>query len=187
MIIAKAGPTDLPDVHSVLRSAAVALHRRGVDQWPHDSPNLQPRALATQIGRGEFWIVRDYAEGPAAAVIAMSCLGDPDFWTAAELAEPAVYLSKAAVRPYFAGQGLGAMLFRWAVDYAWQMGMTWVRLDAWSTNEALHDYYRARGWTFLRNDPPEGRRSGALFQRPSAPDPAARYAFARPGPIRAEG
>jgi ribosomal protein S18 acetylase RimI-like enzyme len=180
MRIRRAVASDLPAVHFVLRSAAVALHRRGLDQWPTGSPNLQPRALATQIGRGEFWIVRDYDDGPAAAVIAISQTGDPDFWTEAELAEPAVYLSKAAVRPYFAGQGLGAMLFRWAADYAWQMGMTWVRLDAWSTNTRLHGYYRAQGWTFLRNDPPPGRRSGALFERPAEPDPEARGAFTMP-------
>lgn len=180
MIIGLAGFDDLAEVLAVLHAAASRLHRQGFDQWPHDSPNLQPEALDQQINRGEFWIVRSYDAGPAVAVIAISRDGDPDFWTAAELAEPAVYLSKAAVRPGFTGIGLGALLFRWAVDYAARLGVAWVRLDAWATNDTLHDYYRARGWTFVRNDPPEGRRSGALFQRPAVPDPEARAAFPLP-------
>lgn len=174
--IHRAEPRHLADVHDVLHSAAEDLHRRGIDQWPAGSPSFEPAALARQIRHGEFWMVRDQALYPV-AVIAVSYRGDPDFWTPPELAEAAVYLSKAAVRPVCHGLGLGAWLFRWAVDLAWQEGADWVRLDAWSSNTRLHDYYRERGWTFVRNDPPPARRSGALFQRPSAPDPAARAMF----------
>jgi len=41
------------------------------------------------------------------------------------------------------------------------------QLDAWRDNEGLHAYYRDRGFTHLRTVEAEGRRSGALFQRPA--------------------
>ncbi|HEX4611187.1 MAG TPA: GNAT family N-acetyltransferase [Urbifossiella sp.] len=176
MLIHRAVEDDLADVRYVLGLAADNLHRRGIDQWPDGSPNFTPAALTVQIRRGEFWVVRDAALAPV-AVIAISYQGDPDFWTREELRDHAVYLSKAAVVPSCQGAGLGAMLFRWAVDHAYLNGADWARLDAWSTNEDLHGYYRAQGWTFLRNDPPERRRSGALFQRPAAIDWDARAAF----------
>jgi GNAT superfamily N-acetyltransferase len=179
--IHKAEPGHLAEVHDVLHSAAEDLHRRGIDQWPDGSPNFEPAALATQIRRGEFWMVRDRALLPV-AVIAVSYRGDPDFWTPAELAAHAVYLSKAAILPRLRGLGLGASLFRWAVDLGWREGTDVVRLDAWSANKQLHGYYQARGWRFIRNDPPEGRRSGALFDRPAVPDPDARRMFRRVPP-----
>jgi len=175
MTIRRADPDDLPAVLGILHAAADALHERGYDQWPDGAPTLGPGKVGAQIKRGEFWIASDGA-GPI-AVIAISPLGDRDFWTAAELAEPSVYLSKAAVLPSQAGRGIGALLFRWATDYAARLGADWVRLDAWRTNTGLHDYYAQRGWGRVRAMTVPGRKSGVLFARRALPDLEAREAF----------
>jgi GNAT superfamily N-acetyltransferase len=192
MTIRQAVPADIQTVLSILRSAADWLHSRGYDQWPDGSPSLGLDRIRSQIARGDFWLVS--TDDDPTAVIAISWEGDQDFWTAEELAEPAVYLAKAAIVRRSAGEGIGALLLRWACDWAARHGARWARLDAWKTNADLHAYYRALGWDYLRTVDAPGRNSGALFQRPAVLDPEARDAFKlraipsqpeRPVPIRA--
>ena len=175
MTIRRAVPGDLRTVTSILHSVARWLHQQGIDQWPDGSPSLGPVRISGQIERGEFWIVSE--DRDPIAVIALSRFGDIDFWSPAELAEPAVYVSKAAVLRRAAGRGIGAMLLRWAVDHTAAEGIDRVRLDVWKTNEALQDYYRRQGWRYLRTVEAEGRNSGALFCRPAELDPEACEAF----------
>jgi len=177
MTIRRAVPGDLRTVTAILHSVARWLHRQGSDQWPAGSPSLGPVRIGAQIERGEFWIVSD--ERDPVAVIALSRLGDIDFWSPAELAEPAIYVSKAAVLRRAAGRGVGAMMLRWACDHAAAWGIDHVRLDVWKTNEALQKYYRRQGWEYLRTVEAEGRNSGALFWHPAEADAEARGAFAR--------
>jgi ribosomal protein S18 acetylase RimI-like enzyme len=184
MTIRRAVAGDLDAVSVILRSAADWLHARGYDQWPEGSPNLGPDRLGAQIGRGEFWLLSE--GGQPVACVAISQNGDADFWTPAELAEPAAYLSKLAVDRARAGRGLGEAVLRWACDHAAAMGMRWVRLDVWRTNIDLQAYYRDRGWEHLRTEEVPGRRSGAIFQRPAIPDPEAAAAFAAEGPLRVD-
>lgn len=169
-------PADQPAVLEILHGAACWLHERGYDQWPEGSPSLSPGQIGAQIARGETYLV---SEGRApVATIAVSADGDPDFWTEAELAEPAVYISKAAVVRRRAGAGIGDLTLRWVIDRAATQGARWGRLDAWRTNTDLHAYYQQRGWDYLRTVELAGRKSGALFQRPATPDPEARTALA---------
>lgn len=184
--IRQAVPADERTILAILHSVQNWLHSCGHDQWPDGSPSLGPLAIARQIDGGQFWLVSS-GHDPAAC-IALSRFGDIDFWTPRELAQPAVYLSKAAVLRTFAGQGLGALLLRWAADRAWFTHADAIRLDVWKTNTALQEYYRRQGWEYLRTEEAEGRNSGALFSRPSAPDPEARAAFrwiksGSPGPV----
>ena len=178
--IRRAGTGDLPALVGILRSAAGWLHSRGYDQWPDGSPTLGPARISAQISTGDFWLVTD--DGKAAACIAISPNGDPDFWAPAELAEPAAYLSKLAIARPYAGRGLGETLLRWAVDRAAAEGARWARLDVWRTNADLQAYYRDRGWEHLRTEEIPGRRSGALFQRAAVPDPEAGAAFTLESP-----
>ncbi len=179
--IRRADPDDAATVHSLIHAAARWLHDRGYDQWPHNSPTLSYTRLQEQIRRGETWIVSDGRD--PVATIAVSPVGDPDFWTPDELAESAVYCSKAAV--VRRGEGLGALLMRWVIDRAAMQGALWARLDAWRTNSELHAYYRGQGWDYLRTVELPNRRSGVLFQKAAAPDPEAREALTwKPQPAR---
>ena len=175
MTIRRAVPGDLRTVLAIVHSVQAWLHREGYDQWPDGSPSLGPVRIGGQIDGGEFWIASD---GPdPVAVIALSRFGDTDFWSPAELAQPAIYISKAAVLRKAAGRGLGALLLRWAVDHAAQEGVDRVRLDVWKTNTGLQDYYRRQGWTYLR--PPRPRAGTAARSSSTAQlDPEAYEAFA---------
>lgn len=175
MIIRLAVADDTSTVHAILQNAARSLHERGYEQWPEHSPSLSHDRLLKQIGNGETYLVVDGRD--PVATIAVTPHGDADFWSPAELADSAVYISKAAIVRRRAGEGLGALLLRWVMDRASQQGVTWGRLDAWRTNQELQAYYAGQGWVHLRTMDAPHRRSGALFQKRTQPDPEARSAF----------
>lgn len=77
-----------------------------------------------------------------------------------------LHLSHFAVDRRFAGLGVGAWLIREAADEAARRGKRSLRLDAWTTNTRLHDYYRRQGFRLVRID---GGNSGALFERAVSP------------------
>jgi GNAT superfamily N-acetyltransferase len=175
MTIGGAMPDDLGDVVRLLADAAAWLHSRGLDQWPEGF--APPERIGPYIARGEVWLVHD--GGQAVATARVTGVADaPQLWTPAERGELALYVSKLAIDRAYAGQGLGAMVLRWITDHAAQLGYKWVRLDAWRSNPGLHAYYLARGWEHVRTAELSGRNSTTLFQRPAAPDPQARAAFA---------
>jgi len=178
MAIGRATVDDLGVVLGVLNEAAAWLHGRGLDQWPD---GFGAARIGPYIARGEVWLVRD-DDGRAVATVRLTAEADPAFWTAAERAELALYMSNLAIVRTRAGAGLGALVLRWAGDYAARLGYAWVRADAWRTNARLHAYYRGHGWEHLRTVTVPGRRSGALFQRPVGSDLQARAAFAPPRP-----
>ena len=178
MTIERAAAADLPEVLALLNEAAAWLQSRGLDQWPH---GFSAARIGLMISRHEVWLARD--DGRPVGTVTISGEADPDFWTAAESREPAVYVSKLAVSRADAGVGLGALLLRWAADYAARIGCDWARLDAWRTNDQLHAYYRQRGWDYVRTVSLPHRRSGALFQRPALPDLEAREAFTFAGAL----
>lgn len=152
-------------VLALLGETVERLRQRGLDQWstwPTWRTKMRPA-----LERGDVWLLLD--DGNVIGTITAERCGDPDFWTPVELAEPAVYLSKLAIRQDRTGGELGALLLRWASDHAYRQGCTWIRLDAWKANEGLHRYYRERGWQYLRTVANDARRSGALFQAPARP------------------
>src|SRR5579859_187203 len=176
MTIGRATTDDLDDVVRILDAASTWLHERGYDQWPDGF--APPERIRPYVALGEVWIVRDY-DGQVIATARMTPEADPDFWTPAEASDLALYLSKLAIDRTHAGKGLGALILRWLTDYAAQLGYRWMRLDAWRSNDELHRYYLANGWTHLRTVPAPGRNSGALFQRPAQPDVEARNSFGK--------
>jgi GNAT superfamily N-acetyltransferase len=174
--ICPAAPSDLGDVLSLLKEAASWLRSRGLDQWPG---GFGADRIAPLINRGEVYLIRDGAV--AIATVTVSAEGDADFWTPAELAEPALYVAKLAIARDRAGHRFGELILRWTVDFAARQGTDWARLDAWRTNHQLHRWYRQAGWTYVRTVPVPHRNSGALFQRPAIPDIEARSAFTEQG------
>ncbi|SRR6266511_731634 len=103
--------------------------------------------------------------GTPAATITVDGWANPDLWTPAEAAEPALYAHKLTVARAYAGRGLGAELLDWAGSRAADSGAIWLRLDVWTTNHDLQRYYLEQGFTHVRTVILSHNPSGALFQR----------------------
>jgi GNAT superfamily N-acetyltransferase len=160
MIVTRATGADLDAVYELLLAATRRLHRGGIHQWPGE-PHFTRSRIAPLIEAGDTYLAWD--GGTPVATMTVRSGGDPEFWTPAELAEPASYLSKAARADGW--QGAGEALMSWAINAAHERGDRWVRLDAWRANAGLQRYYAGRGWDHVRTEVREHRNSGALFQR----------------------
>ncbi|NUK08653.1 GNAT family N-acetyltransferase [Streptomyces lunaelactis] len=168
MRIEVATPEDLPRLLAFREEAAAWLQGLGSDQWSRPYP--ADRLLAT-IEAGNVFMVRDGAETPA--TITLTREAEEGLWTEEELQEPSLFVNKLTVGRAHAGGGLGARLLDWAGDRACRHDLKWLRLDAWTTNDALQKYYLRHGFQHVRtvrlgtavNGGP--RVSGWLAERPA--------------------
>jgi hypothetical protein len=96
---------------------------------------------------------------------------DSPVWPKDSRQERAVYVCRLVVSrpPEDKHKGLGAALLNWAGLRAWdQYGAQWIRVDVWTTNNALHDYYRRQGFEFYGfSEELADYPSTALFQKPT--------------------
>lgn len=167
MIIERGGPGDLAHVLDMRAEAAAWLGELGTDQWSRPFPDeeTQTARLLAGIVAGETWMVRDGAD--TIGTITLNSFANPLLWTEGECAEPARYVHKMTVRRAYAGTGLGGLLLDWAGNRAAAESAKWLRLDAWTTNTALHGYYVRQGFAHVRTIVRPDYPSGALFQRPA--------------------
>jgi ribosomal protein S18 acetylase RimI-like enzyme len=151
------------DIDTILRwrreTAAWLSEKYGTDQW--STPFLRSR-LERWADRGDTFMASLEPGGAPVATITSSAEPDPDLWTPEECAKPARYVFKANVVRDQAGRGIGECLIKWTLTKAAEAGVDSVRIDVWSTNENLQDFYRHLGFEYLRTIP--GTNSGALFE-----------------------
>ncbi|WP_330245249.1 GNAT family N-acetyltransferase [Streptomyces sp. NBC_00562] len=170
MKITFASPDDVAKLLAFREEAAAWLTRLGSDQWQRPYP--ADRLLAT-IESGSVFMVMD--GDVTAATITLTPEVEEGLWTEQELTEPSSFVTKLTVARTHAGQNLGGRLLDWAGDRAYRNGAEWLRLDAWTTNEALQRYYLRQRFQHVRTVREGGavnggpRVSGWLAQRPTAP------------------
>jgi ribosomal protein S18 acetylase RimI-like enzyme len=172
--IRPAAPDDVPKILGLIGSSAAWLQeKKQTDQWARPWPNRDERDARVVQGIADrlTFMVEDDA-GAVIGTVTCREHGNDMLWTEAELAEPAAYVSRLIVSRDHAGQGIGAALIDWAgaraVD-SW--GANWVRVDVWTTNAALHQYYKDQGFEHMRTlefADPWQYPSAALFQKPAA-------------------
>lgn len=172
MRIALASPSDFPTVIGLIDEAAAWLAARGIDQWARPWPDRARRDLRVQRGLEgrKTWLVWDGEK--AAATITATPKRNPAVWSggaACDLRQRAVYAHRLITARPYAGLGLGAQLIDWAGRQGrHEYGAEWIRIDVWTTNTALHDYYRKTGFEPCGGCPDPDYPSGKLFQKPVA-------------------
>jgi GNAT superfamily N-acetyltransferase len=146
--LCRARPHDLGAVSALLREASLWLRTKHTDQWAEDWPSEDSRRerVRAAIRAGRTWIAWG-AVLPAATVTASP--NHHGIWPEENRRDLAVYVRRLVVSRKYAGLGLGAQLLDWAGRRAdRQYGARWIRVDVWTTNTALHEYYRNQGFEF---------------------------------------
>jgi len=131
---------------SLIDEAAEWLRTKNTNQWAQPWPSVEDRnhRILKDLRLGNTWIAWD-GDTPAATITVDPA--DSPIWPAERLRERAVYVCRLVVSRSHSGQGLGAALLDWAGLRARQRyGAHWVRIDVWTTNEALHAYYTRQGF-----------------------------------------
>lgn len=153
----------------MIDSVAAWLSTKNTDQWARPWPSRvgRDRRVRADLWAGKTWIVWDGNE--PAATLTISTDPEHRVWTERERQDPAVYLRRLALDRRYAGRGIGAQLVDWAGRWArLRYRAAWIRVDVWTTNTALHDYYRVRGFSLVRVCADPDYPAGALLQKPTA-------------------
>jgi GNAT superfamily N-acetyltransferase len=191
---------DFELILAMIDEAATWLRDKQTDQWARPWPSRAARDERVRRGLrdGGTWIVEEH--GVPIATITYRPTGNLRLWTRRERRQPSVYVSRLIVRRSHAGLGIGEALVDWAGLRALRdWGAQWIRIDVWTTNVALHNYYEKRGFHFCRvaevkeipnrnghNGGPDRWPSAALFQMPTDDvDATAAQRFEEVGPAGA--
>lgn len=160
---------DLDTIVGLIDEAAGWLRGKGTDQWAQPWPDRAARDGRVRRGlrNGNTWIAE--VGGQAIGTITYRPHGNHMLWVPKEPREDALYVSRLIVARNVAGLGIGAALINWAAAQAGDWNSQWIRIDVWTTNVALHNYYKKRGFSFSPNHlvPSRDYPSAALFQKPT--------------------
>jgi GNAT superfamily N-acetyltransferase len=177
-ILSRATPGQAQVIGELGDDARLWLRGKDTDQWlvPWRGQEGPARRIVRDVADGHSWIA--WEDDLAVATITVGFevpLAGPDspVWPASALAEKALYVHRVIVRRVYAGRGLGAALLDWATGFGLRtIGTPLLRIDVWTDNWALHDYYRRQGFTFVEFRSAEelpDYPSRALFERRTVP------------------
>jgi GNAT superfamily N-acetyltransferase len=159
----RAETADASTIADMWTRASNWLATLGTDQWQY--PVRLDNIRAT-IAHRELWLAENESD-PNIATITVKTHPDPQFWDDADDPRNALYINRMVVERRFSGQDIGAAMLDWVGRTADNQGRQWIRLDAWSTNQQLVEYYLARGFVLIRTVPTSSGYVGACLQRES--------------------
>jgi hypothetical protein len=173
----RATQADLKIIEQMIEDAKVRLRELGTDQWSTDwqdevGHRRIDRVLCS-IEEGKTWLGEfrsrnvSYPHRLPAATVTIEETGSPTVWTPAELtAYRAVYLSRLVIAKRLAGFHIGAAIIDWAGRRALKnYDAQTIRIDVWTTNLALHNYYEKRGFDERGLVSAEHYPAGRRFER----------------------
>jgi GNAT superfamily N-acetyltransferase len=149
LVLRRASIGDFGAVHSLLTEASRWLQReKDTDQWAAPWPDEDGRneRVMRAIEARRTWIAWDDAQPAATLTVSPN---HHMIWPEENGRDPAVYVRRIVVSRQYARRGLGSQLLDWAGLRASRVyDARWVRVDVWTTNEELHDYYKNQGFTY---------------------------------------
>jgi len=177
-LVRRAQLSDMPAIIGLIDEAASWLRSEvGTDQWQRPWPDREARdqRIYRGIKSGRTWVVEDGSRpgdppGRLAATVTCGRGGNKKLWTQRERQVPALYISRLIVSRRHAGRGLGAGLIDWAGLRSRDWNAQFIRIDVWTANNELQNYYKAQGFRHVRTydfDDPWEYPSAALFQKPT--------------------
>ena len=136
LALVPAGPGDIETVRSLLEEVSAWLLAQGVRQWP---ASFADEWFVPALEAGHTWLAT--REGELVATITLQW-DDELVW--GPRPPEAGYVHRLAVRRGAAG--VGAELLAWAEQETRASGRALLRLDCWSENARLREYYESHGF-----------------------------------------
>jgi GNAT superfamily N-acetyltransferase len=137
--IAQAQPSHIDIVISILEEVGQWLLERDIYQWLPGS--FRRDRIASSFELGQVYLAKQGEEVIGTLTLQWS---DKLMW--GDVPGDAGYVHRLAIRHAFAGMGLGRLLLQWAEDTAASVGKHYLRLDCWTDNPALCQYYERAGY-----------------------------------------
>jgi Acetyltransferase (GNAT) family len=169
----RATENDHDAIIGLIDKAAEWLRTKNTDQWAQPWPSVEDRShrILRDLRSDKTWLASDGAAPVATITVDPE---NPPVWPNDSRQERAVYVCRLVVsrtpEHKQKHKGLGAALLNWAgLRGRDEYRARWIRVDVWTTNKALHDYYRQQGFDFYGfSEELDDYPSTALFQKPTA-------------------
>jgi ribosomal protein S18 acetylase RimI-like enzyme len=159
MNLRRATLDDVPAIMAIIRRVVPRMRAAGNLQWDDAYPN--PEVFARDIARDQLWVAE--IDGSAAGVAAITEDQEPEYarvgW---DITEPAIVVHRVAVDPEFRGRGVAEALMRQAEVVAAQRGITILRVDTNTQNQATQKLFPKLGYV-LSGETELGFRVGLRF------------------------
>lgn len=145
MTIRPATTADMPALMNLLRRIIPLMHEAGNFQWDDQYPNKI--VFGEDIEKSQLWVVG--IAGHIAGVAALTEDQEPEYAQVGfDLNQRAVVTHRLAVDPAFRGQGVAAALLAQAEQLALQRGISFLRIDTNSENQATQKLFPKLGYHF---------------------------------------
>jgi GNAT superfamily N-acetyltransferase len=164
---------DIDTILSLIEEAKQWLPTIGTSQWSTDWKNGEGLSRSERVERslkdGSTWLAYVLFQGEEipVATVTIGCHVESMVWSDVPAeSRPCAYLGRLVTARDFAGLDIGTAIIDWACQYAaTEFGAEYVRIDVWTDNFRLHDYYLARGFRSRGLCPDERYPSRARFDR----------------------
>lgn len=145
MIIRLATLIDVVAIMQMIKAVVPAMIASGNFQWDDQYPN--PKVFTEDIAKNQLWVAE--IDGQIAGVAAITTDQDDEYaqvgW---DITEPAIVTHRLAVSPHYAGRGIAQALLKQAEVVAIQQGITLLRIDTNSENQATQKLFPKLGYTY---------------------------------------
>jgi GNAT superfamily N-acetyltransferase len=135
--------TDVEFVFKLFEDSVQYQEKHGYPAWK----NYDRNAIIKDIqNKNQYKIIID----AHIAIVFSVCYSDKVIWRNLEKGD-SVYLHRIVVNPAFKGKKLFGKILDWAIQHCKQRGLENVRMDTWSANPTIINYYKEFGFTFIEN------------------------------------
>ena len=145
MEIRLANDADVPSLVEVLGNVVPLMRDAGNLQWDESYPN--PSVLKDDIEQKQLWVAE--IDGTLGGLAAITTDQSPEYadvgW---DVNERAIVIHRLAVDPKFRGMGVAQSLMRKAEDVAEERGISKLRVDTNTRNEATQRLFPKLGYCF---------------------------------------
>ena len=139
----KVNPFEIDKILSLLRSAAISLQNKGVNQWKlwMDPPEDKIQWVVNGLLNNEFFFIQQGIDN-----VGMVRLSNEDeiYW--GKQSSTAYYIHSLVIAEQFSGMKLGEKVLKLVMDEATKNSIPLLRLDCISSNQKLCNYYENQGF-----------------------------------------
>jgi GNAT superfamily N-acetyltransferase len=121
------------------------MNATGNFQWDNTYPNVA--VFEKDISLGQLWVAE--IEGAIVGLAAITTDQEPEYVNVGwDINEKAIVTHRLAVSPFYRGKGIGAALLQQAEQVAIDRGITVLRIDTNTANQATQNLFPKLGYQY---------------------------------------
>ena len=145
MLIRLAKLNDIPKIMELIAEVVPAMNASGNFQWDRTYPNAQ--VFEKDIALNQLWVAEE--DGSIAGIAAITTDQEPEYANVGwDINERAIVTHRLAVSSKYRGRGIAAALLMQAEQEAVNRGISKLRIDTNTNNQATQQLFPKLGYKF---------------------------------------